>query len=154
MCYVRSNVVFFLGYEIKFLSKQEKRAAHARRELSFKKLRNQKLAKQQGLQDKYNRVLQTQISAAMHHKIRKFCGGKTGFTGKLWRKGLIKELEAYVDYLKKINYKKNLINPFDAFNSHVGKSKTVLPETQMLDKVVTNYGTSHQKNRIKDNQQF
>ena len=185
VCFVRSKDMFFLGYEIKFLRKQEERVTRARRELSFKKLRNQRLVKHQGLYDKYNRVLKRQIRAAKHYKIQKFYGRKTDFTGKLLRKGVIRELEIYVDYLKKISDKKNLINPsdgfqewkkwvnnfwkknldflyarptynrsIDAFNLNVGKSKTVLPETPMLNKAVENYGTSHKKNRIKYNQPF
>lgn len=115
MCFVRSKDMFFLGYEIKFLRKQEERVTRARRELSFKKLRNQRLVKHQGLYDKYNRVLKRQIRAAKHYKIQKFYGRKTDFTGKLLRKGVIRELEIYVDYLKKISDKKNLINPSDGF---------------------------------------
>ena len=112
---VHSGVVFFLGYEIRFLREQEEKVAYARRELSFKKLRNQMLAKHQGLEDKYNRVLYARISAAKHSKIKKLLGRKNDFIGKCLRRGVIRELEDYVNYLKKIRYTNSLISPLDKF---------------------------------------
>jgi hypothetical protein len=112
---VHSDVVFFLGYEVRFLRKQEEKVGYTRRELSFKKLRNQMLAKQQGLADKCNRVLYARISAAKYYKIKKLFGRKNDFTGKFLREGIIRELEAYVNYLKKISYLKNLMDPLDEF---------------------------------------
>jgi retron-type reverse transcriptase len=113
--HVRSDIVFFLGYEVRFPRKQEKKVVYARRELSFNKLRNWRLAKQQGLQSRYARVLQAQVNTAKRYRIKKFLGRQNGGIERFLRQDIIKELEAYVDHLKKISRKEDLINPLGEF---------------------------------------
>jgi retron-type reverse transcriptase len=153
--HVRSDVAFFLGYEIKFLRKQEERIKYARRELSFNKLRNRRLAKQKGLQSRYVRALQAQINAAKLRKIKKFLGGKNNVTERFLRQDIIQELEAYVDHLKKTSCKEDLINPLSEFQewrkltkNYLEKNLDLLPIPVAYDQYIDVINQNISKGKI------
>lgn len=110
-----SDVVPFLGYEIRVPRKQDKGIAHARRELSFKKLRNRILAKQHGLKYKYAQILQARIKTSKYLKVNFFLGRKEDVIEKFSCQDVIRELEVYVDYLKKTKQRDDLVNPLNEF---------------------------------------